>query len=278
MSQPKQLATLGPPPKQVDVIFVAKYDQDPNISSSEVSTAIFLAHAKKQEAASLALKPSVTTRIFEVRTLGDIRKGLLDATKSGDVVQRVDILAHGNGNVVGLTGVTTADNVNFLVDTAIFDQATVLYPMADWTAAGFADSAGEFIQAKGVGGWQDAVLMCLTDDATINVFACNSGGEDTNQPFPKTITREGVLLTGIAKLFGRSAVGFGAYLLWLVSPSTSANLYTFLLGIPISGIFFANAVHGRAQQSPTNVPFYRDLVNVKRIDFPAVPLIVKRSP
>ena len=56
------------------------------------------------------------------------------------------------------------------------------------------------------------------------------------------------------------------------------NLYTFMLGVPLGGIFFANAVHGRLPQSPTDVPFYRDLVNVKRAAQPLIPLVAKRSP
>ena len=281
MSTPKQVFTVGVTPKHVDVIFVAKYQNDPTLTSTEVSTANFLAHAKKQEAASLALPTPVKTHIVLVETLGDIRRSLLGVAKLGEVVQRVDILAHGTEKLVGLSGVVTTDNVSFHIVTDIFDEATVLLPMvgdgsvsSGWQPD-FAQN-GEFLQTGGVGGWQDAVSMALADEATINVFACNSGGRDTSEALPKTIAQEGLLLDGIAKLFVRPAVGFGAYLFWVRAPTTSVNLYTFLLGVPLANQFFVNAVHGRQPQNPlVGVPLYRDLVTVTRVDFPAIPFVVK---
>lgn len=268
--KPKPTITVGTSvTTNVQVIFVAKYASPAKVVT-EVSTAIFRTHADKQQKAALTLTPPIKTYVFEVTSLGDIKTSIVKGIKADETIERIDVIAHGNEDFIGLSGQVTADNVIF-DDPAVtvFDQAQGFRPMAKWENRGFAIK-GKYVNDALA--WQTAVGAKLTKEAIVNVYACNSGGLDTSTG---AVDDEGVLLSSIAQLFDRAAVGFAGFLLWTLKPAIATNIYAVTIGVPPT---LLEGTEGREPQAAKDLSFYRDLNTVQRRSFPALHLVITRAP
>jgi hypothetical protein len=268
--KPKSTVTVGPTvSSNVQVIFVATYTNPLSITS-EVSTAIFRAHADKQKKKGESDTPPTKTYVFEVQSLGDIKSNILTKVAKGEMIERIDILAHGTFKSFGLSGAVTTDDVtfDFNSDALTFDECHLFHTMADWKPEGFSD--GDKYVGTAVA-WTSAVEPRLTSEAVINLYTCNSGGFDLPTGL---VDDEGVLLDAVVKLFKRRAVGFAGHLLWLVKPKVVANIFAKQIGLPdvVDAPF-----GGRVAQSP-DLDFYRDLNKVKSPDSPVRHLVITRNP
>jgi len=267
----KATATVGPQvPQPVEVIFVADYRKAADVPVAEVDTPRLLLHAHKQKKRNESLKPSsVKTYVFTVKTMGDIRAKLEKEVKSSEIVKRIDFLMHGNRTTAAFSGEVIVDDVLFDVSTGTtFGDFFAFFTLSGWDSNGQLDPKAQFW--KTAVDWQKAVKGRLTSDAEIYLFACHSGGEDTDT---LAILQEGELLKATARLFGTPATGFTGYLFW--TAAGTANIYAKIPGVPTTDpkIVF----HSRFRQADKDLEYYRDLETLKRKGFPGVSMAITRS-
>lgn len=256
----------------MEVIFVADYRKAASVPITEVDTPRLLANANKQKKKKKneALKPAVKTYVFTFKTLAEVQKHLETSLKSSEVVSRIDFLAHGTRATTAFSGEVVADNVLFDDPAAMtFGEFVALFTLAGWEKRGQVNALLRFHATAET--WQKAVIARLAPEAIVFLFACHSGGEDTDS---LTILQEGELLQATARLFERPVTGFTGYLFW--STVGTVNIYAKIPGVPMLDptLMF----HDRFKQVDKDLDFYRDLVTVKRKNFSNVSMSLTKSP